>query len=206
MVKKSLPPEPPADPEDRIRELRQRVEELAGGSLSFGESEDLPPELRQQFWEQVVAYEEAEWVTPFDLLVRSGVELPAPETLDDAALSAKLWEVFRSLAMLRMFFTSTDHLSDRELYEELWHEDLREEGPDFPRDNDSAWHFDLVGSGSEEDTELYLRYYADEDTRRDWAARWPDDPMPAAETPPHDRDRHLPRAEQPEWRMPDLAS
>jgi len=73
--------------------------------------------------------------------------------------------------MLRMFLYSTNHLSDRELYEELWHEVLREEGPVMQLSNDSAWHIDLLGSGSEEDNWLYLRYYADEETRQRWDGR-----------------------------------
>jgi hypothetical protein len=118
----------------------------------------------------------------------------------------KLWEVIRGLAMLRMFLYSTDHLGDRELYEELWHKVLREEGPTMPIDEDSAWHIDLVGSGSEEDMEIYLlRYYADDQTRQDWAKEFPDDAMPVHETPPHDRDRHLPARDQAEWRHPNLA-
>ncbi|MEE7626149.1 hypothetical protein V3O24_08245 [Methylobacter sp. Wu8] len=149
-------------------------------------------ELQEQFWERVVAFEEAEWTTSFDQLVQGGMELPAPEALDDSQLSAKLWEVIRGLAMLRTFLYCTDHLSDRELYEELWHEVLREETPDMPVNEDSACHIDLVGSGSEQDNELYLRYYADEEDRRRWAKDWPNDVMPKHEPLPYDRDRHLP--------------
>ena len=156
--------------------------------------------LREQFWEHVVDFEEAEWITSFDLLVQGGMELSPPEELDDAQLNSKLWEVIRGLAMLRMFLYSTDHLSDRELYEELWHEVLREESPVMPIDDDSACHIDLVSSGSEEDNELYLRYYADEEDRQLWAKDWPNDAMPAHETPPYDRDRHLPTRDQAEWR------
>ena len=168
--------------------------------MSVFESEDMSHELREQFWEYVVAYEEAEWITSFDLLVQSGIKLPAPEELDDSQLTAKLWEVIHGLAMLRMFLYSTDHLSDRELYEELWHEVLREENPVMPINEDSACHIDLVSSGSEEDNELYLRYYADEEARHHWAQDWPNDAMPTHETPPYDRDRHLPARDQAEWR------
>jgi len=90
-----------------------------GGELSFFESEEMSQELREQFWERVVAYEKAEWITPFELLVQGGMELPAPEELDESQLTAKLWEVIPGLAMLRVFLYSTDHLSNRELYEEL---------------------------------------------------------------------------------------
>ena len=178
--------------EEHIRELQRRAEELVGGELSFFESEDMSHELRGQFWERVVAYEESEWITSFELLVQGGMELPVPEELDDSQLTIKLWEVIRGLEMLRMFLYSTDHLSDRELYEELWHEVLREENPAMPIDENSVCHIDLVSSGSEEDTELYLRYYADEETRHRWAKDWPNDVMPTHEAPLYDRDRYLP--------------
>ncbi|TAN67263.1 MAG: hypothetical protein EPN17_11440 [Methylobacter sp.] len=186
--------------ENTIRDLQHRAEEFVEDELSFFESERMPQELREQFMEYVEAYEAAEWTTSFELLVRGGMELPAPEQLDDSQLSAKLWEVIRGMAMLRMFLYCTDHLSDRELYEELWHQVLRDETPDLPTNEDSACHIDLVSSGSEEDIELYLRYYADEETRRDWAKDWPNDVIPAHEAPPYDRDRHLPARDQAEWR------
>lgn len=182
--------------EEHIRELQRRAEELVGGELSFFESEDMSHELRGQFWERVVAYEESEWITSFELLVQGEMELPVPEELDDSQLTVKLWEVIRGLAMLRMFLYNTDHLSDRELYEELWHEVLREENPVITINENSACHIDLVSSGSEEDTELYLRYYADEETRHRWAKDWPNDVMPTHEVPLYDRDRHLPTRDQ----------
>ncbi|MGR8935944.1 MAG: hypothetical protein ACU837_16420 [Gammaproteobacteria bacterium] len=194
------------DTPERIRDLQRNAEELADGDLLFGEAPEMSEEMRTQFWEHVVAYEEAEWITPFGLLAQSGMELPAPDELDDTQLTPKLWEAIRGMAMLRMFLYSTDHLSDRELYEELWHEVLREEGPRMPLSEDSAWHIDLVGSGSDEDIALYLRYYADEENRLLWAEDWPGDVMPEHETPPFDRDRHLPSRDQPEWRHCNLLS
>lgn len=192
MSKKTVPTKDDAERQEHILDLQRRTKELAGDELSFFESEDMPTALQEQFWEYVVAFEEAEWVTSFDQLVRSGMELPAPEELDDSQLSAKLLEVIRGLAMLRTFLYNTDHLSDRELYEELWHDVLREETPDMPVSEDSACHIDLVSSGSGHDNELYLRYYADEEDRRRWAKDWPDDVMPEHEALPYDRDRHLP--------------
>ena len=54
-------------------------------------------------------------------------------------------------------------------------------------------HVDMVGSGSDEHIQLWLRYYADEEDRRSWAREWPSDPIPARAKPPFDRDRFLPR-------------
>jgi hypothetical protein len=76
----------------------------------------------------------------------------------------------------------------------LWSNDLREEIPAMPFDEYSAWHIDLIGSGSDEDTYLWMKYYADDDTRRDWPKDFADYEMPEHEDPPYDRDRHLPGA------------
>jgi hypothetical protein len=202
MGKKTSEPRQEFEKSERIEALQRKIKDQ---SQAF-EADDLPPELHAQFWDHIAAYEEAEWATPFDMLVRSGLALPSPEELDDAQLTAKLWETIRSLAMLRMFLSHTDHLSDRELYEELWHDVLREEGPIMPLSNDSSWHIDLLGGGSEEDSALYLRHYADAETRQQWAQDWPGDILPASETPPYDRDRHLPASEQAEWRVHDHSS
>lgn len=141
----------------------------------------------------MVEYEEAPWTTNFQQLERAGVSLPAPETLNDQEVTAKLWEVINKLAQMRVFLEETDHLSDRELYATLWSDSLREEVKDVVLDPDSACHIQLLGSGSDEDNPLYLKYYADEKWREDWHKEYPDDPMPDAEDPPYDRDRLLPQ-------------
>jgi hypothetical protein len=133
------------------------------------------------------------WTPPFDTLVAMGIELPPPDDLPDGQLSAKLWEVIEALAFLGAYLEHTDHLSDRELYSQLWSEELREASLFLPNDPDSAWHIDFVGSGSEEDVALFLTYYADEEERQDWAEDWWDGPLPNPKPRPHDRDRHLPQ-------------
>jgi len=60
-----------------------------------------------------------------------------------------------------------------------------------------------VSSGSDEHTYLYLKYYADDAWRRDWAQQFPGDKIPEHADPPFDRDRHLP---QPTYGEPDLES
>ena len=191
---------------DNIRDLKRRAEEFVSDELTFYESDEMSDTLREQFWERVEAFESLEWITSFDLLVQGGMALPAPKELDDLQLTAKLWEVIRGLAMLRMFLYNTNHLSDRELYKELWHHVLREENPVMPINENSACHIDLVSSGSEEDIELYLRYYADEEARQIWSKDWPEDDIPEHEAPPYDRDRYLPARDQAEWQNCSQAS
>ena len=180
-------------PEDKIEDLKRRAEELCGGEMEIANLDDYPAEIEEAFWEHVVGYEEAPWTTHFQQLENAGVSLPAPDSLKDEELTEKLWEVIQKLALLHVFIGDTDHLSDRELYTHLWTESLREETKAMPMDANCAWHIQMLGSGSEEDTHLYLKYYADEDWRRRWHNDWPNDLIPEHEDPPYDRDRLLPK-------------
>jgi hypothetical protein len=172
----------------------QEGEEAGAGGELVWMSGECPPETAAQFWLSVAAYEQVPWTTHFQELVDAGVELPAPESIDDRQLAAKLSEVVGGLARARVFLSQTDHLSDRELYTQLWGDTLREPVKDMPLDESAAWHIDLLSGGGEENTRLYLKYYADEEIRRHWLADFPDDKVPPHEEPPYDRDRHLPQA------------
>src|SRR5215510_5030353 len=130
--------------------------------------------IKKEFWKQVVAFEQATPVVLFEILSEGGLSIPAPEDVSDDHLTVKLWDVLNGLALLGVYLHNTDHLSDRELYVYLWDEVLREEAVIFPNDPDFACHYDLVGSGSEEDMFLYLKYYADAKERRQWAKEWPE--------------------------------
>ncbi len=180
-------------PEERIEDLKRRAEELCGGQMEVGTLDDYPAEVEEGFWKHVVDYEEAPWTTNFQQLENAGVSLPPPDSLTDEELTAKLWEVIQKLALLHVFVEQTDHLSDRELYTHLWTDSLREETKTLALAANSAYHIQLLGSYSEEDMVLYLKYYADEDWRRQWHKDWPNDPIPAHEDPPYDRDRLLPK-------------
>jgi hypothetical protein len=186
-------------PEERIEDLKRRAEELCGGQMTVGTLDDYPSEVPEEveegFWKYVVDYEEAPWTTNFQQLENAGVSLPAPDSLTDEELTAKLWEIIQKLALLRVFIEQTDHLSDRELYTHLWNESLREETKALPMAANSAYHLQLLGGCSEEDMRLYLKYYADDDFRRQWHKDWPKDPIPRHEDPPCDRDRLLPKVD-----------
>ena len=181
--------------DERIEDLKRRAEELCDGQMELRVSENCSAEVEETFWERVVAYEEAPLTTNFHQLESAGVTLPPPDSLDDQELTVKLWEVIHKLAFLRVFIDQTDHLTDRELYSHLWTDVLQEKVKALPPSANSAWHIPLLGACSEEDIQLDLKYYADDDFRQHWEKDFPNDLMPAHEDPPYDRDRFLPKAD-----------
>lgn len=126
---------------------------------------------------------------PLAVLRERGIEMPDDATLDDEQVHRRLWEVIVAMKAIGLVIEFTNHLSDRELYRCLG-EALKEETI-LTDDPNSAWHLSPIGSGSEEDNEIYLRYYADEEERR----RWAEDgvTVPPKEPLPFDRDRLLPQ-------------
>jgi hypothetical protein len=177
--------------EERIAKLRAELEKLGGSTTTL---ESMPADMEEEFLRHVLEYETAEPISLMTLIENSGLEMAAPDTLDKDAIKVKLKEVIESMASLGAYLLHTNHLSDRELYDYLFNDGLREEAVLFPENPSYAYMIDLTGSGSEEDNQIYLKYYADEDSRRQWAHDWPDDPVPDHEDPPFDRDRFLPQS------------
>lgn len=158
------------------------------------------------YFERMQAFENGPFTTNFQQLVRAGIALPEPEALDDAAVTRKLWEVIEALADLGVILEQTNHLSDRELYAELWHRVLRDEVPDLAPAENEWWHVDLIGTGSNEHIHAYLKYYADDEDRRFWHEVDPKLELPPHEDPPFDRDRRLPGGVDHQGTPADLSS
>ena len=181
------------DINDRIEKLKRDAAALSGGKMVTGFAPNCPPEMQEQFLKNVLAFENAPEVQPFDELVRAGLTLPPAEELDDAALTEALWTMIRGLEDLGVYLEFTDHLSDRELYVQLWSSVLREPMALTPDDLQAAWHIQMSGASTGDDgVDTYLTYYADEETRREFAEKYPDSPVPERKALPFDRDRHLP--------------
>src|SRR5215203_4923669 len=179
------------DQEQRIAKLREEIKKLGGDTMTV---EDMPGDMEEEFLRHVLAYETAEPISLFQILENCGVELLAPGEVSDDDLIKKLAAIIERMASVGAYLLHTNHLSDRALYEYLYHDGLREEAVLFPENPSYAYMIDLTGSGSEEDNQVYLKYYADQDHRRQWAHDWPDDPLPEHEDPPFDRDRFLPQS------------
>jgi hypothetical protein len=177
--------------EERIEKLRAELKKLGGSTTSL---DAMPADMEEEFLRHVLEYENAEPISLLHLLENSGMEVPAPEALDKDALRVKLKEIIERMASLGAYLLHTNHLSDRQLYEYLYNDGLREEAVLFPENPSYAYMIDLTGSGSDEDNQTYLRYYADDEHRRQWAHDWPSDKIPEHENPPFDRDRFLPQS------------
>jgi len=187
------------DQQIHIEELKRQIDAVTGGEMAHWQGEDLPPEIAEQFYENVLAYESAEETTMFRKLTEAGVLLPPAEKLSDQDLTAKLWQIIRKMAEFGHYVCSTDHLSDRDLYIRMTTDTFHQPFADMPA-SAGSWHVDFASSGSDEDTEDYLRYYADEETRQQFASEF-DLTLPPHEDPPYDRDRHLPISPMEEERL-----
>lgn len=177
--------------EERIAKLRAELEKLGGNTTTL---ESMPADMEEEFLRHVLEYENAVPISLMKLLENSGMQVSPPDALDDDTLKVKLKELIDRMAQLGAYVMHTNHLSDRELYDYLYREGLREEAVLFPENPSYVYMIDLTGDGTDADNEIYLKYYADEEHRRRWAHDWPDDPLPDHEEPPFDRDRFLPRS------------
>jgi hypothetical protein len=128
---------------------------------------------------------------PIETLRSAGRTFPEPDSLTEAELSTHLWDLITELSRLRIFLEFTDHLNDRELYAFVW---KQASSPMFftPDDPYSATHVSPIGGCSEEDNEVWLRYYADEDDRLLWSRDLPEMTIPPHSDPPHRREELLP--------------
>jgi hypothetical protein len=182
------------DQEERIKNLRTELEKI--GSTVVDRLESMPADMEEEFLRHVLEYETAESISLLTWLAKLGIEVPAPDQLDDKTIQTKLKEVIKGMASLGAYLLHTNHLSDRELYEFL-SDCLTEEVVLFPENPDYAYMIDLIGgveSGSDEDIQTYLKFYADEKDRVKWGHDWPGDKIPKHENPPFDRDRFLPQS------------
>lgn len=159
-----------------------------------GEKPPLVSRQLDEMEQQVIAMSKAPLITYFQQLERAGVRLPPPGMLDKKELKKQLGQVLQGLARLKIYLGHTDHLSDRELYTELWDGLLHIQVPDVEPNRFTLCFYSMLRVGDElQDGQLYMRYYASQEARRVWAKEFPDKPLPPRTKPPYDRDRYLPK-------------
>lgn len=125
-------------------------------------------------------------------LRRRGVEFPQPSEISDDEVREVLWCLIHCLAVLHVFVHSTDHLSDRRLYDRLYREVLKERLWLPSIDRPEAMHVDMVSG----DNESYLRFYSERDGSIESLRHVHGMATHRREHPPFDRDRLLPRSDE----------
>ena len=142
---------------------------------------------------QLRASEPDNWTPPAQELAKENVSLLPPAEITEETLTPILWELLHNLALRGFYVLHTDHLSDGELYNDLWQHGLREPAHLPGRNPRGGWFHDFLGSWGEDDMRLWLRYYASDEERAKHAAEWPKDAIPPKEKPPFNRDWRLPK-------------
>lgn len=164
---------------------RQRIEELQAELRSRGAEfmadDGCDERMTESFLEHVLRFETAEYKTVREWLADSGY-VPPPDVADDR-ISSELCTLLDRLAFLGIVVESADHLSDRELYD--WLTDQL--NAHLALLDETIIHFDVIGSGSDEDIRIYLTYYASEEERARWKADFPDAELPPRKAPLHTR-------------------
>ena len=107
--------------EERIIKLRQELEKHGGEVFPVA---DLSPDLEEEILRKMLAADNADPISLWDLLTRDGVEIPAPDQLNANSLAAKLKEIIDHMASHKVYLSGTNHLSDRQLYEHLYSDTL----------------------------------------------------------------------------------
>ena len=138
------------------------------------------------------AMEPDSWTPPAKELSREIPLLPPAEITDDM-LGPILWELLHNLALRGFFVLHSNHLSDRELYAELWERGLRDPAMLPGRNLRGGWFHDILGSWGDDEMRLWLRYYATAAEREKYALEYPAESLPASEKPIAQRDWRLPK-------------
>lgn len=166
----------------RNAELRDELERYFDESIDRVNVHMLPLSAENDFLAMMLAWEQAP-ILPIFRWFEPELRPPRPDALGDADLHEILWDVVYKLYEKRIVLDFTDHLSDRELYCLIYRDILpaREKKIDLP----SNWlHWDCTGLNG--DPEVWLRYYASEEERQDWAETY-HQPLPPMLLPPYPR-------------------
>jgi hypothetical protein len=134
------------------------------------------------------ATEPENWTPPAASLAAQHIPLLPPAEITEDMLAPILWELLHNLALTGFYVLHTDHLSDRELYAELWERGLRNPAYLPGRSVRAGWFHDFLGSWGEDDMKLWLRFYATDEERARHAEECPNDALPPQEKPAFNRD------------------
>lgn len=168
-----------------LPELTERLREM--GTEPFC-NDSLPVEVQEDFLRGILTFHTTPTIPLREALAEEGITVPPPGEVLSGELAARIREIVGGMARLRTYLIHTDHLSDEELYEELW--EMCEEP--FRPGLAGLCQVDLIGWETPQGAVDFLRFYATEEERRAWAEDGWADLMPRVAKPPYDRDRTLP--------------
>jgi hypothetical protein len=169
---------------NRRRRIEALEEQLRARGAEFMIDDGFDEEMTESFLQHVLECETAEHKKLREWLAESGY-VP-PENLPDDRVSAELRALLDHLAFLGVVVEFADHLSDRELY--AWLTDSEQLSAHIAPIPGNILHFDVIGSGSDQDNRLYLTYYASDEERAEWKAQFPDEELPPRKRPSYSRD------------------
>lgn len=166
--------------------LRDELEPFLDDSITRLNTRELPTPVENEYLASMLAWERAPML-PISRWFDPELSLPAPDQLGDEELHELLWDTVQRLFDQRIVLDFTDHLSDRQLYTLIYRDILpcyekRIEG------SNTYLHWDCADG--DVNVDAWLRYYASEEEREDWAAEC-HEPLPPREPVPYPRD--LPR-------------
>lgn len=192
----------PADPDDLEnvdREIRlNRLHDEVESNVTSGDDRQWPDDSADKSLEYLEAWEfDGFGIRPAALLEKMGISLVPADELTGDTLPGKLAEVIQGLARIGAYLGRTNHLTDEELYRELWSRMLFEETLLIPQDASFAYHWDPLGGCSEEDIRLHLAYHADDEERARWLEEFPGDELPPKRSSKSKRDSTLPQRPVP---------
>ena len=170
----------------RNAELRNELERYLDESISRVNVRHLTLAAENEFLASMLEWEQAP-ILPIYRWFEPELRLPRPESLSDAALRQILWDVIWKLHQKRIILDFTDHLNDRELYCLIFRDILPAREKKLEHVNNYL-HWDCTGPSG--DPEAWLRYYASDEEREDWAECY-HQPLPERQSLPYPR--RLPR-------------
>lgn len=166
----------------RNAQLRTELEPFLDESITRLDLAQLPTPEENAYLESMLAWERAP-VLPIFQWFDPPLDLKDPSQLSDNELQQALWDAIYQLYEKHIVLDFTAHLSDRRLYSLI----LRDILPSLEKKLDGSQrylHWDCANIC--DDPEVWLRYYATEEERVNWA-RACEQPLPSHEDPPYPR-------------------
>ncbi len=170
----------------RNAQLRDELEPFYDESISRVNVRHLSLSVENEFLASMLAWERAP-VLPIYRWFDPELRPPKPSALGPDDLHKILWDVIERLYEKQIVLDFTDHLSDLELYCVIYRDILpaREKKIEL---SGNYLHWDCSHAGG--DPEVWLRYYATDEEREQWAETYRQ-PLPPRLSPRYLRD--LPR-------------